>query len=233
MSQQSPGGAGVQPPDQPPNSDNSAYGQYPYAPSRKKRHWVRNTFIGLGAFIVLIIVIVVLVAALGGPKTTKVSNSAAPSVTSPSQSATSASPTASAPLTASIGGTFKVTDSSGNIYDVTLVRVIDPAQGSDQFNQPNNGERFVAAVFRVTGVSGTASDDSNSDAMLTGANQQVYQPDFDSVAGYTNFNGGDFNVTPDQSETGAVTFQVPIGVKVSNIQWTLEFGSSTATWTAG
>jgi hypothetical protein len=109
----------------------------------------------------------------------------------------------------------------GNVYNVTLQKVIDPASGSDQFNQPDNGTRFVAAVFQITGVSGTATDDSDSDASLTGTNQQVYQP---------NFNSGDFNVTPGQSETGAVTFQVPAAVSVANIQWTIGISNSTATW---
>ena len=104
---------------------------------------------------------------------------------------------------------------------MTLQKVIDPASGSDQFNQPDNGTRFVAAVFQITGVSGTATDDSDSDASLTGTNQQVYQP---------NFNSGDFNVTPGQSETGAVTFQVPAAVSVANIQWTIGISNSTATW---
>jgi hypothetical protein len=177
------------------------------------------------------VIVVIVVVANSGPKATKLSGSAASSGTSGSPAAASSSSPTSAPLTASVGGSFKITDSSGNVYDVTLVRVIDPAQGSDQFNTPDNGNRFVAAVFRVTGVSGTASDDSNNDASLTGVNQQVYQADFDSIAGYTNFNGGDYNVTPGQSETGAVTFQVPTNVKVLNIQWTSGLSSSTVTWT--
>ena len=31
---------------------------------------------------------------------------------------------------------------------VTLTQVIDPAQGADQFTTPDNGNRFVGAVFR-------------------------------------------------------------------------------------
>jgi hypothetical protein len=79
------------------------------------------------------------------------------------------------------------------------------ATGSDEFNQPDNGTRFVAAVFQITGVSGTATHDSNSDASLTGSNQQVYQANFNIIAGYTDFNSDDLNVTPGQSESGAVS----------------------------
>jgi hypothetical protein len=104
------------------------------------------------------------------------------------------------------------------------------ATGSDEFNQPDKGTRFVAAVFQITGVSGTATDDSNSDASLTGSNQQVYQANFSSIAGYTDFNSGDFNVTAGQSESGAVTFQVPSGVSVADIRWTVGIDNSAATW---
>lgn len=47
----------------------------PPAPIRKKRHWVRNSLIGLGAFIVLIVVIGV--AAGGGNKASSASSSSA------------------------------------------------------------------------------------------------------------------------------------------------------------
>jgi hypothetical protein len=51
------------------------------------------------------------------------------------------------------------------------------------------------------------------------------------TAGVTNFNYGDYNLTPGQTSVGAVAFQVPDGVKVSSIQWGGTFGSSAATWT--
>ena len=112
-------------------------------------------------------------------------------------------------------------------------QVIDPAQGTDEFNQPDNGKRFVSAVLTITGVSGTAQDDANNDATLNGSDHQVYQPDFDSIAGYTNFNSGDFSVSPGTSQIGAVTFQVPDGVTVTSVVWANSsgFGGGTATWT--
>jgi hypothetical protein len=52
-----------------------------------------------------------------------------------------------------------------------------------------------------------------------------------NLVGVTNFNNGEYNLTPRQTSVGAVTFQVPDGVKVSSIQWGGTLGSSTATWT--
>ena len=172
-----------------------------------------------------------LLAGAAACASTTIKPASAPSSSPGSFSQPSSPSPSSSSLTGPVGTSYKVTDADGDVYDVTLQKVIDPAQGSDQFNQPENGKHFVAAVFRITGVSGTASDDANSDAALIGANQQVYQPDFDSIAGYTDFNAGDFNLTPGQAEIGAVTFQVPTGVKAANVQWTIGLNSSTATWT--
>ncbi len=131
-----------------------------------------------------------------------------------------------------VGGGFAVTSSSGSKYDVHLTKVIDPAQGTDEFSTPDAGKRLVGAVFRITGVKGNSSDDANNDATLIGSNGQAYQADFDSIAGYTNFSSGQFNAAPGAAEVGAVTFQVPAGVKVAEVQWSADsgFGGAPGIW---
>jgi hypothetical protein len=198
--------------------------QYPYAPGPPpphKTHRLRNTLIGAGAFVVFVVFVLVVVGALTSTKAAH------------HGSAASSSPGSLGPLTERVGGTFRATITSGTVYDVTLVKVVDPAQGSGIFSQPESGSHLVAAVFRISGVSGTSTDDSNLDASLTGTNGKVYVAAFDTIAGYSNFNAGDFKVTPGQTETGAVSFQVPNGVKVRNVQWTIGFDASTATWDVG
>jgi hypothetical protein len=110
--------------------------------------------------------------------------------------------------------------------------VIDPAQGADQFTTPDNGNRFVGAVFTITGTSGTLSDDANNDATLIGSNGQTYTADFDSIAGYTNFNNGEYNVSAGENSAGAVTFQLPLTVNVTKIEWSANggFGGAPAEW---
>jgi hypothetical protein len=202
-------------------------GQYPYGQPPRKSNWLRNTLIGVGSLVVFVVVVSVIVAAVNGNGSKKPQGSSSHPATSPSSSS------ATGPLTEKVGQSFKVTISSGKVYSVTLLKVVNPATGSGQFNEPSAGDHLVAAVFRITGIKGTSSDDSNLDASLTGGNGQVYEPVFNAVNGYTNFNAGDFDVTPGQSETGAVTFQLPNGVSVTNIQWTVGFGNSTGTWTVG
>ena len=131
-----------------------------------------------------------------------------------------------------MGAVYTVTDQNGNKMSVTLTKVIDPAPGADQFTTPGNGNRFVAAVFTITGISGTFSDDANNDATLVGSNGQTYTADFDSIAGYTNFNNGLYNVSAGENSVGAVTFQVPLTVKVTKIEWSANggFGGAPAEW---
>jgi len=153
-------------------------------------------------------------------------------------SAPAAAPTAAAPspsqsaLTGPVGTMYTVISSDGTSYDVTLQKVVDPVTGTNEFYTPDSGKRFVAAVFRITGRGGTAKDDANMLAAVNGSDEQVYQSVVDEVAGYTNFNAGDFNVSPAVSQTGAVVFAVPSGVSVASVQWSAGFGSDrSATWT--
>jgi hypothetical protein len=149
----------------------------------------------------------------------------------------SPSPTAQ-DLTGPVGTTFTVTgsDSSGydTSYDVTATRVLDHARGSDEFETPNSGNRFVGVKFTITGGTGYSKDDANNDAVVEGDDGQVYTADFSSLAVGTNFNSGEFNVTSGHTQTGWVTFQVPHGVKVASVQWQPNSGLSDqqpATWT--
>jgi len=119
------------------------------------------------------------------------------------------------------GASFSLNDGGGISYQVTLVKVIDPAQGANQFSTTGSGKRFVGLVFRIKGLTGSPQgEDANNDAVLVGADGRVYQADLNGIAGYTNFDDGAIHVTPGQTVTGAVAFQVPASVTVSTVQWT-------------
>jgi hypothetical protein len=120
---------------------------------------------------------------------------------------------------ARIGSSFDVQDGIGDTYRVTLVKVVDPAQGGP-YTSPDSGTRFVGAVFRVTALSGSPKgEDANNDAALVGSNGHTYTCVFTDLAGYANFNGGEIQVAQGGTTTGAVSFQVPDGVQVTDIQW--------------
>lgn len=92
-----------------------------------------------------------------------------------------------------------------------LSQVIQPAQGTDEFNQPDPGNQFVAALFVVTDTSSTdtTSDDADNDAIVIGSDSQTYTADFDSVSECTNFNGGGYASTQGSRLTGRLVFQAP------------------------
>lgn len=162
-----------------------------------------------------------------------IAKTSTPPHAAPAASASSkAVPSPTNSLSGPVGTTYTVTDQSGNEMSVTLTQVIDPAQGADQFTTPKSGNRFVGAVFTIKGISGTFSDDANNDASLIGSNGQTYTADFDSIAGYTNFNDGEYNVSAGENSVGAVTFQVPLAATVSKIEWSANggLGGAPAEW---
>jgi len=135
-------------------------------------------------------------------------------------------------LTGPIGTSFTDTDDSNNVMDVKLTHVIDPARGSNEFETPDNGKRFVGVKFALTGKSGTFNDDANSDATLIGSDGQSYTADFGDIEGCTNFNAGEFTVSPGTHSVGCVVFQVPASARVKSVQWNSNlFGGTPATWT--
>lgn len=149
----------------------------------------------------------------------------------PATTPTPSSDNSSDNLTGPLGTSYSDTDSENNKMSVSLTHVIDPAKGSDEYTTPDNGKRFVGAKFVITGLSGHYSDDANSDAVVVGSDGQTYQPDFNDIAGCTNFNAGSFAVSPGQTTKGCVVFQVPNSVKVKSIQWGGMLNDTPATWT--
>ena len=232
MSQQTPPGPYQQMPGQPPYGgypQGPGGPQYPYTPppQRKKRHWLRNTLLGIVGIILLIIVIAIVTSGGSGVSTT-------PSGTTRTPQAKGSTPATHAAAPAAIGSYFDVKDEAGDTYRVTLVKIIDPAQGADQFTTPDNGKRFVGAIFTIKAISGSPqNEDANNDAALVGSDRQTYNADISSIAGYTNFSEGQIKVAQGDSATGAVTFQVPMAVKVSKVQWSSSAGfGSTVQWNA-
>jgi Domain of unknown function (DUF4352) len=133
-----------------------------------------------------------------------------------------------------MGTALTVHDSSGNALAVTMTQVVDPATGADQYATPNPGDRFVAVEMSLTNQSSvTISDDANIDATVIGTDSQAYTADFNSVAECTNFSSGQFTVLAGSpSESGCVVFQLPNGVNVKAVQFSLDSYVDTAQWNA-
>jgi len=157
--------------------------------------------------------------------------------TAPTAPPTTPAPTAP-PTTAElahIGSTIAVKGLTGPGADVTLLAIIDPASGADEFTTPSAGSRFVGVKWEIkTTGSGTLSDDANNDTSLIGSDDQTYQPDFSTIAGCTNFDDGMYTIPSGQESIGCVTFQVPDAVKPAKVQFSLGggFGGVAGQWIA-
>jgi hypothetical protein len=197
---------------------------YGYGP-RPPRFRRRPRFLGAIITLAVIIVVGVVVGNLG-----KSHENASVSVT-PFPSGTSASAGHQEPP-GRIGSSFELEDGSGNLYRVTLTKVIDPAEGENQFTVPDAGKRFVGLVFRVKALTGSPQDeDANNNAVIIGSDGQNYSADFEGIAGNTNFDHGAIHVSKGETVTGSVTFQLPENVKVSTVQWAALSGfGSTVEW---
>lgn len=122
---------------------------------------------------------------------------------------------------------------TGDGYTVTLEQVIDPASGSNEFETPDAGTRFVAAQIQIVDSGSSAiSGDANSDVVLLGSDDQDYTPVFDSLSACTNFDNGEFQLSPSASVTGCVAFQLPNGVTTSEVTFSTNggFGGGEGIW---
>jgi hypothetical protein len=165
--------------------------------------------------------------ALAGCSTASMSKPTPPPVSvTETPAATTASPSPSVPdLTGPVGTPFTDTgtDDSGNggsfEYTVTMTSLIQQGQLGAYESLSNNGDHIAVGKFTISGMTGVSHDDANNLAVVIGSDGQEYQPSFDSVTEGTNFNGGDFTVTPGETVKGIVAFELPSGVKVGDVQW--------------
>jgi hypothetical protein len=133
-----------------------------------------------------------------------------------------------------IGVTFTVENETKQYEAVKFVAVFDPAQTGNQYLTAPAGDRFVAVEIQITGKSsGNDSNDANNNLSVVGSNGQVYSAAFDPVTECTDFSSGQYAVTKGQSETGCVTYAMPMGVGVAHVKYNPNSGFSTneATWT--
>jgi hypothetical protein len=178
---------------------------------------------------------IALTACSGGTTVTK---AASPSThAAPARTSAPAPTPTTPPNTGPLGTTFKVTgtNDSGNSmsYDVTAVKVDQHSALVPYDSLTNPSDHLAAVEFKITGVSGQSSDDANNDAAaLTGNTEQVSPADNSTPDG-GNWSYGEFTVSPGQSATGWVTFELPPGQSIASVQWVPGLGSTAGTWTVG
>jgi len=139
----------------------------------------------------------------------------------------------SAGSTGGSGSYFDMQDLSGDTYQVTLDKIVDPGKPSGLFSNPGPGTRDVGVVFTIQAIKGSPQDENaDLDATVVGSNGHTYSGGIDTdIVGYSNFDGGQINVAQGDSVTGVVVFSVPNGIRVKQVQWSGTAGlGAPATW---
>ena len=126
---------------------------------------------------------------------------------------------AAAGTVAHLGDTLDLHTAAGRTFSITLVRVIDPAQGAGH-NTPAAGKRYVAIVFHVSDTSShSLSAVPRADVNVIGATGHMYSPAGVTLSSCTAFNNGQIHLAPGKSATGCVSFQFRTAVRVAKVQF--------------
>ena len=157
-----------------------------------------------------------------------------------SKGSSSTAPSSSSPAATkepTVGDTVTVTGLTGEKISITLLKVLDPAQQDpNSFDQPASGKKFVAPQFEVKNVGSAVYDDAplNDVSVFSSTNEQYGTTIVtDLTAGAMLGASGSLRLSPGQSAVGYVVCEVPMGAKVSRVQYTPSsgFSNQTAQWT--
>lgn len=179
---------------------------------------------------------IALTAALAACTSAKVSTTPAPpnEVAATTSHAAASATASSAPKKAHLGDTIDISDQKTKLA-VTLVKIVDPAKGSDEFTVPDAGKHFVALQVRVINKGAAVySDDPAADVKAKNAAGESM-----SIAFATTTAGADMpnsvDLAPGDTALGFVDFQVPDGQRIAQVQYAvISFrGDNVAQWTIG
>lgn len=144
-------------------------------------------------------------------------------VTAPAGSAAGSAPAAKA---ASLGQTLNLKDvQASRTVAVTLVKVVDPDHGSDQFNVAKPGTRYVSIQLRILNTAKTTySDDPQMEIKVADTAGQNYDVTFVTATAAGPQMDSGLNLAPGNTALGYLTFEVPTGVKLATVQYRLSAG---------
>ena len=148
-----------------------------------------------------------------------------------SSTAAAASPTT--PKAAKVGDAITLEgNDAGEKVTVTLVQIVDNAQGADEYTKPDAGNRFVAVQFQIVNSGTAAYNDSPSNgAKAIDTAGQQFDPSFmnDTKAGPSLPAGT--KIAPGGKALGFLTFELPTSSTLASVQFSMNSGfGSTGEW---
>jgi len=117
-------------------------------------------------------------------------------------------------------------ENSGDLLEVTVVKIVDPDSPTDDFSSPDSGKRYVSVQFELVNKgAGSYSDDPQINVDVKDASGQSFDPEI-MVSSTKAGQQMSSNVTlaPGDKALGFLTFQVPTGDKVAVVQYKLNAG---------
>lgn len=134
---------------------------------------------------------------------------------------------------AKLGKVVIVTDSAGDDVAVEVATIIDPATPATEFDAAPAGDQLIGVRTVVINEATTPfTDDMNNDVTVIGSDSQTYTFAIDNIAGCTNFDNGDVDLTKGQGVLGCVAFNLPDGVSVAQVNFKpgADFNGAPAEW---
>lgn len=151
--------------------------------------------------------------------------------TTPNASQSSGGKPASKKETARVGSsiTLKGQD-NGEQVTVTVLKIVDPAKSSNDYESPDPGKRYVAVQIKIQNSGTVTYDDSPSNgSKLIDSQSQQYDAE---ISDPVSPGLGSVKMAPGSTRVGYITFQVPNGTKLASFQFGPDsgFAPETGEW---
>ncbi|WP_052709112.1 DUF4352 domain-containing protein [Streptomyces sp. NRRL S-495] len=171
-------------------------------------------------------------AGAGGSAPAKPADSK-PSETKPAES----KPAEAAKAPAKVGDTIalKSTLEKGNTADVTALKVVDPAQSTNEYLTAADGKHYVAVQFQIKPTGAKAYSEAPwSAAKVIDDQGQAYGPTLADTKAGPSFQTPT-NIASGETGKGFVVFEVPNGTKLDKVQFSLDngFADQVGQWKLG
>ncbi len=177
-------------------------------------------------------------AAASAPAADGGSAPAKPADSKPAESKPAESkPAEAAKAPAKLGDTIalKGTLEKGNTADITVVKVVDPAESTNEYLTAADGKHYVAVQFQIKPTGAKAySETPWSSAKVVDNQGQAYGPTLADTKAGPSFQTPT-NIASGETGKGFVVFEVPNGTKLDKVQFSLDngFADQVGQWKIG
>ncbi|MFE6751909.1 DUF4352 domain-containing protein [Kitasatospora purpeofusca] len=146
-------------------------------------------------------------------------------------------PAEAAKAPAKVGDTIalKSTLEKGNAADVTALKVVDPAQSTNEYLTAADGKHYVAVQFQIKPTGAKAYSEAPwSAAKVIDDQGQAYGPTLADTKAGPSFQTPT-NIASGETGKGFVVFEVPNGTKLDKVQFSLDngFADQVGQWKLG